>query len=61
MGIGPGTVHNVCGGRMRRTIRDGRPAVVCGKCGYVRFAGTMIDRGVRVANPWEQTEREANK
>ena len=60
MGLGPGTVHKGCGRRMTRTIRNGRPALVCG-CGYVKLAGTMVERGVRIAVPWEQTEKEANR
>lgn len=59
--MGPGTVHTACGGRMIRTIRDGRPAVVCRKCGYTRHAGTMVERGARVPVPWDQTEKEVNQ
>ena len=60
MGLGPGTVHKGCGRRMTRTIRNGRPMLVC-PCGFTKTAGTMVERGVRIAVPWEQTEKEANR
>lgn len=61
MGLGPGTVHSCGRGRLVRTILSGRPAVKCSGCGATKYAGTTVDRGVRVHNPWEQTEREANR
>jgi hypothetical protein len=57
----PGTVHSNCGGRFSRTWIGGKPGVRCGKCGKTQLAGTTVDRGVRVHNPWEQTEKEANR
>ena len=56
-----GTVHEKCGGRFARTIVGGQPAVKCNGCGYTKYAGTTTDRGVRVHNPWDETEREANR
>ncbi len=61
MGVGPGTEHGGCGGRYARTWISGKPGVRCGRCGRVVMSGTMVDRGVRVAVPWEQTEKEANR
>ena len=61
MGLGPGTVHSCGKGRLVRTIISGRPAVKCSGCGSVKYAGTSVERGVRTANPWEQTEKEANR
>lgn len=56
-----GTMHNNCGGRFSRTLISGKPAVKCSRCGYTKYAGTTVDRGVRVHNPWDQTEKEANR
>ena len=54
-------MHNKCGGRFVRTMIGGKPAVQCRGCGYTKYAGTTIDRGVRVHNPWDQTEKEAQR
>jgi hypothetical protein len=61
MSVSPGTVHQKCGGRFYRTMINGNPAVRCGGCGFTKYAGTSVDRGVRVHNPWEQTEKEAQR
>ena len=61
MAATPGTVHNNCGGRFSRTWIGGKPGVRCTGCGKTQMAGTMVDRGVRISTPWEQTEKEAQR